>query len=221
MRVEPLQTTSADTRLTTPCTTAPHDTELLTALLAGDADAFGLLVDRYHMSMVRLAQAYVADRSAAESCVQEAWLGVLRELDRFEARASFKAWIFGRVLDCARSRARLDPRVAEEPSEPTVEPSRFQGPNDRFPGGWRSFPPTWDVVPDQRLLAAETRQHLQSAIESLPPQQREVVILRDVHGCSADEVSNVLQLSAASQRVLLHRGRARVHRMLAQHLTGD
>jgi RNA polymerase sigma-70 factor, ECF subfamily len=230
MRPETPPAASTDTRPATTSTAAPDESELLAALRAGDAGAFGVLVDRYHPGMIRLAQQYVHDRSAAEGCAQEAWLGVLRGLDRFEARSSLKTWIFGIALNCARARARRDRRSVpfsaitpgvDEPLEPTVEPSRFQGPNDRFPGGWRSFPPSWGEAPDQRLLAAETRQHVQNAIGSLPSQQREVVFLRDVQGCSAEEVCGVLQLSAENQRVLLHRGRARVRRMLEQYLTGE
>jgi RNA polymerase sigma-70 factor, ECF subfamily len=145
MSAEPSQTASVDARLIAASTPMQEETELLAALRTGDADAFRLLVDRYHLGMIRLAQQYVPDRSAAEGCVQEAWLGVLRGLDRFEARSSLKTWIFSIALNCARARARRDSRSmslsaitdrTEEPFEPTVEPSRFQGPNDRFPGGW-------------------------------------------------------------------------------------
>ena len=179
--------------------------------------------------MVRLAQAYVRTDRRLRAVSRKRGLAYSADSIGSRRVRHSKPGFLASCSTAHASRARLDRAAcfsaitngAEEPFEPTVEPSRFQGPNDRFPGGWRSFPPTWDEVPDQRLLAAETRQHLQSAIESLPPQQREVVILRDVHGCSADEVCSVLQLSAANQRVLLHRGRARVRHMLAQYLTGD
>jgi len=224
---ESLPRTSTDNRPTINRAPVQDETELLAALRAGDTDAFGRLVDRYHVGMIRFAQQYVPDRSMAESCVQEAWLQVLRGLDQVEVHPSLRAWIFSRVHACAQARDQPSGALSEltsgfdAPSEPTVDPSRFQGPNDRFPGGWRSFPPSWDAVPDQRLLAPETRQYLQDAIDTLPSKQREVVMLRDVQGCSEDEVCSVLRLSGADQRVLLHRGRARVRRMLEQYLTGD
>src|SRR5206468_6052286 len=123
---------------------------LVAALRAGDEAAFTRLVDRYHTGMIRFAQQYVPDRSVAEGVVQEAWLGVLRGLDRFESRSSLKTWIFGIVLNCARARARRDRRTVPfsemerstvEPFEPSLDPSRFRGPLDQYPGGWVSFPP--------------------------------------------------------------------------------
>jgi RNA polymerase sigma-70 factor (ECF subfamily) len=178
--------------------------------------------------MIRFAQQYVPDRSVAEGVVQEAWLGVLRGVDRFESRSSLKTWIFGIVLNCARARARRDRRTvpfsemersAFEPFEPSVDPSRFRGTADQYPGGWISFPAPWGDSPDQRLLAAEARQCVRAAIANLPASQREVVMLRDVQGFSAEEACSVLQLSEANQRVLLHRGRSKVRRAIERYLT--
>jgi RNA polymerase sigma-70 factor (ECF subfamily) len=204
--------------------------DLLEALRAGDERAFVTLVERYHPGMIRLAQQYVRDRSAAEGVAQEAWLQILEGLERFEARSSLKTWIFGVVLNCARARARRDRRTvpfsviaptANDPFEPTVEPSRFRGSGDQYPGGWVSFPPSWGDAPDQRLLVTEARQYLQSAIDSLPPNQRVVVVLRDVQGLTAEQACSVLQLSAANQRVLLHRGRSRVRRAIEHYLVRE
>jgi RNA polymerase sigma-70 factor, ECF subfamily len=204
--------------------------DLVDALRAGDQAAFAVLVERLHPSMIRVAQQYVSDRSTAEGVAQEAWLAVLRGLDRFEGRSSLKTWIFGILLNCARARLRRDRRTVpfsamstavDEPFEPAVEASRFRGPSDPFPGGWVSFPPSWGDSPDRRLLASEAREHIRTAIQALPPQQRQVITLRDVEGCSAEEVCNVLQLSESNQRVLLHRGRSKVRRALERYLTGE
>ena len=207
---------------------AEDESQLVAALRSGDEDAFTRLVERYHSGMIRFAQQYVPDRSAAEGVVQEAWLGMLRGLNRFEGRASLKTWIYSIVLNCARSRARRDRRTipfsaierpTDEPFEPAVDPSRFRGPDDQYPGGWVAFPRSWGDAPDERLLAAEARQHLQAAIDALPPSQREVVLLRDVQGFSADETCTILNVSEVNQRVLLHRGRSRVRRALERYLT--
>jgi RNA polymerase sigma-70 factor, ECF subfamily len=204
-----------------------RETELLLALRAGDERAFANVVESYHSGMIRLAQQYVPDRSVAEGVAQEAWLQVLRGLDRFAGRSSLKTWIFAIVLNCARARARRDRRsvpfsamaaAGEEPFEPAVEPSRFRGPGDPYQGGWVSFPPSWGDAPEQRLLAAEARQYLQAAIEKLPANQREVVVLRDVQGMTAAETCELLQLSEANQRVLLHRGRSKVRRAVEGYL---
>ena len=138
--------------------------ELLGALRRGDEQAFITLVDTHGASMLRLARVYVRDRAVAEEVVQEAWLGVLRGIERFEGRSSLRTWLLRIVA----------------PPEP------------------------WNR-PEHELLSAETRAQIVVAIDALPQRQRQVITLRDVEGCSAEEVCNVLELSETNQRVLMHR----------------
>jgi len=207
------------------------DVRLVELLRAGDERAFAALIDRYHTVMLRLATVYVRDRAVAQDVVQDTWLGVLRGLDRFEARSPLKTWIFHILVNTAKTRAvrekrtiplsaLWDPTTADS-FEPAVEPGRFF-PADapRWPGHWTSLPPGWDAVPEERLLSGETRSLIHAAIDALPPSQREVVSLRDSEGWTAVEVCNILQISETNQRVLLHRGRSRVRRALERYLTG-
>jgi RNA polymerase sigma-70 factor, ECF subfamily len=154
----------------------------------------------------------------------------LRHLATSEGRSSLKTWIFRIVLNAARTRAAREHRAMPfsataaawaEGAEPAVEPQRFRGPDDQWPGGWVSFRPSWGEAPEQRLLAGEVRQLLGEAIDQLPPAQREVVVLRGVHGWSAEEVCQVLEVSDANQRVLLHRGRSKLRRGLVHYLAGE
>jgi predicted DNA-binding protein (UPF0251 family) len=82
---------------------------------------------------------------------------------------------------------------------------------------WRVPPQTWGESPEERVLALETRSCIDRAIAQLPPSQREVLTLHDVEGWSSDEVCNVLKISAANQRVLLHRARTRVRKALEDY----
>src|SRR5439155_2528066 len=86
---------------------------------------------------------------------------------------------------------------------------------------WVSYPSSWEAIPEERLLATETRTVIDRAIEGLAPSQREVITLRDVNGWDADEVCNALDISATNQRVLLHRARAKVRRALERHLSPE
>ena len=197
------------------------DADLITALRDGDEAAFAELVDRYHAALLRLARLYVSD-AAAEDVVQETWLGLLRGLDRFEGRASLKTWLFRILVNRARTRAVRDGRTIPLSTlgletatfEPAVDPARFRPADDpRWPGHWLMAPSTEDL-PEQRLLTGELHDEVRRAVATLPPAQRQVVMLRDIQGFSSDEVCDLLHLSDANQRVLLHRGRSKVRAAL-------
>ena len=192
---------------------ASDDDLILGRLRAGDEQAFAALVDKYHRSMVRLVRGYVPSDAVAEEVVQEAWLGVLRGLDRFEGRSSLRTWIFRIAVNQAKTHGARERRMAasESLSEPSVDPDRFQN------GGWVRPPVPWSHAED-RVLAAETHGVVRAAIEGLPDMQRSVISLRDVMGLSAPEVCELLELSEGNQRVLLHRARSRVRSSLEQYM---
>ena len=104
-----------------------------------------------------------------------------------------------------------------ELQEPAVEPERFQGIDHQRPGGWKSSPQSWDEVPEERILSQETMTRIQEAIDRLPAGQREVITLRDIEGCTSDEACDLLGVSEANQRVLLHRARCKVRRALEKY----
>lgn len=206
-------------------TTVPSvdEREQLAALRAGDERAFAALVDEHGAAMLRVARLYVRDRAAAEEAVQEAWLGVLKGIERFEGRATLRTWLLRIVANVARTKGvretRSVPFSALGDDGPSVPEERFRGPENRWAGHWASPPEEW-ARPDQELLSAETRSQVAAAIDALPESQRQVISLRDIEGWSADEVCNVLGLSETNQRVLLHRARTRVRAALDGYLTG-
>ena len=160
--------------------------------------------------------------------MQETWLGVLRGLDRFEARSSLKTWICRILVNRARTRAQRDGRLIpfssiwttqDEVEEPTVDPARFYA-SGQHEGHWISMVHDWDSLPEERLLSEETRARTQAAIEALPENQRLVITLRDVEGWQAAEVCAALQISEANQRVLLHRARGKVRQALERYFDG-
>ena len=102
-------------------------------------------------------------------------------------------------------------------AEPAVDPSRF-GDSGKLAGAWSAPPESWDGIPEDRLLSAETRAVVDEAIAALPPMQRAVITLRDVRGFSAPEAREVLGLSDANERVLLHRARSKVRARLEEYL---
>ena len=195
------------------------DDALVSALRAGDEQVFSGLVDRWGRIMLRLALSRVANRLAAEEVVQDAWLTVLRSLDRYEGRSTFRTWVLGIVVNLARSRARAERREVPLASEPerSVDQDRFlPGSHPRWPHHWATEPCVWRT-PEDELLAAETRKVILQAIDTLPPAQREVIVLRDIEEMPSTEVCNILDLTDTHQRVLLHRARSRVRGALERY----
>jgi RNA polymerase sigma-70 factor (ECF subfamily) len=201
------------------------DTVLVPALRRRDEGAFAWLLDRYSGSLRRVARAHVATDAVAEEVVQETWLAVINGIDRFEQRSSVKTWIHRITMNIARTKGVREHRtmpfsslVAEaEDVEPAVDPGRFVTAPGARAGSWAAPPVAWDEEPEARLFAGETVAVVRAAVEALPPGQQLVVTMRDLYGWSAEEVCNALDLSETNQRVLLHRGRAKVRRALERH----
>jgi RNA polymerase sigma-70 factor (ECF subfamily) len=211
--------------------TAPDlqdDRRTVAALRAGDEATFGALVAELGPSMLRVARMYVSSRAVAEEVVQEAWLGVLRGIDRFEGRSSLKTWIFRILTNTAKTRGEREGRTVPfsslagdeaEADDPAVDVDRFHR-EGRWTGHWSAPPADWAQLPETRLLGAEARAVIDEAVASLPPAQATVIRLRDIEGFDAEDVCNVLEISETNQRVLLHRARSKVRRALEDYL-GD
>jgi RNA polymerase sigma-70 factor, ECF subfamily len=205
----------------------PEEMRLVEALRGGSEAAFRELMRMYGASMLRVAQMYVRSRAVAEEVVQETWLAVLKGIGRFEGRSSLKTWLFRILTNTAKTRGEREGRSvpfsalagAEQDAGTSVDPDRFLGPEERFPGHWSAPPSSWAGEPEERLLAGETLDVVQDAIDMLPPAQAIVITMRDVEGFTAEEVCNALEISETNQRVLLHRARSRVRRALEEYLS--
>jgi RNA polymerase sigma-70 factor (ECF subfamily) len=153
---------------------------------------------------------YVPSRAVAEEVVQETWLGVVRGIARFEGRSSLKTWLFRIVVNRARTAGTREKRtVPVDPAEPTVPGARFDG-----KGGWAEPLPHWADEVEDRMAAGQLAREVMGCMSSLPELQRTVVTLRDLEGVPAIEVCDMLGISEANQRVLLHRGRSKVRHHL-------
>jgi RNA polymerase sigma-70 factor, ECF subfamily len=200
---------------------AAGERDLVEALRHGDEAAFASLVDELTPSMLRVARLYVSNQAVAEEVVQEAWVGVLRGIDRFESRSSLKTWIFRILTNTAKTRGIREARSVPfsslaDDGEPAVDPDRFLGDGSRFPGHWAAPPRAWEG--GDRLLEREALELVEREIAKLPPAQAVVITMRDVEGLGSDEVCNALDISETNQRVLLHRARSKVRRALEEYM---
>ncbi|HVB69873.1 MAG TPA: sigma-70 family RNA polymerase sigma factor [Acidimicrobiales bacterium] len=184
------------------------DAELLQRLRGGDEGAFTELVRRYHPALVRLARYYVASDASAEDVAQETWIAVMRGVDRFEGRSSFKTWLLHICANRARTIGVRESRtipVAVGDAGPTVMAQRFDQ-----AGVWRDPPVPFTDGVDSRLDDGKLLATVRTAITDLGEPQQTVVTLRDVQGLSTEEVAQLTGLSEGNVRVVLHRGRAKV-----------
>lgn len=192
------------------------DILLVEALRRGEEEAFAELITRYEALMLRLASTYVRTRAVAQEVVQDTWLNVFKGIDSFEGRSSLKTWIFRILVNRAKTRAAAESRTIPFSSCETAESNSF---DDEILIDRARIEAAESESPERILIARETVDHAVRAIDHLPDNQRQVIAMRDVHGCSSEEVCSTLGITRGNQRVQLHRARASVGRELKRYLT--
>ncbi|MCV7392808.1 sigma-70 family RNA polymerase sigma factor [Mycobacterium porcinum] len=203
---------------------AEGEAALIADLRAGDEAAFAALVDLHTPAMLRVARGYVSTHELAEEVVQETWIAVLRGINRFEGRSSLRTWLFTIMVNIAKARGVKERRNTDlqvlAASGGTVDPARFREAGDMWAGHWKEneAPVPFPDTPEGSVLGHELMDVARRELDKLPPRQRQVVMMRDVLGLESAEVSALLEISAANQRVLLHRGRAAVRQVLEDYL---
>ena len=206
--------------------TPSTDDAIVAGVRSGDEAVFAQLLDDWSRSMLLLARTFVSTEASAEEVVRDTWLAVIRGIDRFEGRSSLRTWVYRILVNTAKKRGVRERRtvpwssLADDDHGPTVDPALFRDADDPYAGGWRSFPLTWPSS-DGAVLAGEIRAQVRAAVDALPDRQRVVITLRDVLGHTSREVCEMLEISGANQRVLLHRARAAVRGQLAPYLELD
>jgi RNA polymerase sigma-70 factor, ECF subfamily len=202
------------------------EADLLALLRAGDETAIAQLVDQWSPFMLRVARSFVASPQSAEDVVQDAWLGMLSGLAKFEGRSSLRTWMLSILVNRARTRGAREARTLPKPPLAAWDESAaddwFAGPGGEAARTWSSIDvlSQWDTAPESVVLSREILLELDRAVSALPLRQRQVVTMRDVCGMSTEEVCAALDISSANQRVLLHRARAVLRKSLAEYYRG-
>lgn len=213
-----------DTILIAMIRTTGDEEALVAALKGGDESAFAQLVDQHTPAMLRVARGYVPSREIAEEVVQETWIALLKGIDAFEGRSSVRTWLFTVLINIAKRRGVRERRDADVAvlayTGGTVDPARFRDAGDPYPGHWRpdEVPSAFPDTPEGSVLGEELIALAKRELDKLPERQRLVVTMRDMLGLDSAEVCELLDVSVANQRVLLHRGRAALRQVLEDYL---
>ena len=187
---------------------AANDAEILRALATGERNAFETLYRRHNTSMVRVASAILRNHASGEEVAHETWIAVLRNINSFEGRSSLAGWIFTILSNRAKTRVKRDGRtVALDISDQESDA------NEAFDarGNWKNLPELWDEITPERVIAGrQIMDHVAQTIDDLPPAQRAVLVLRGQQELEAQEVCEILDITAGNMRILLHRARRSV-----------
>jgi RNA polymerase sigma-70 factor, ECF subfamily len=179
------------------------DHDLIFAMAAGRADALDALVERHQATILRYLRALTAGEQAAEDALQETFLAAWRGAASYRGDAPGRAWLFALAR---RQAARTWRRRVGEPTAPVAldELSDLQL---GLAAGWGDV---GAIDPLNALEARRESEHLDAALRRLSPEDREILVLRDLEQLSGTEVAALLDLSLPAQKSRLHRARLRL-----------
>ena len=194
------------------------DPAFLERLRHGESRAYNQLVRRYHATLVGVATTVIGSRAQAEEVVQDTWLAVLGAIGNFEGRSSLSTWLFSIVMNRARTRIAREGRMVALPAGMDGSPVEARAvPLSAFDAGghWGEAPRLWDELDPERVIGGrQLWEHVLARLETLPAGQKAVLVLRDMEGQTADEACELLGISTENQRVLLHRARGRIRKLI-------
>ena len=186
----------------------PQELEWIERILSGERDLFHELIRPYERTVYMTAVSILRDTAEAEDAAQEAMLKAYRGLGSFRGDAKFSTWLTSITLNEARSRLRKAAKVRVESLDSTDHDEDF---TPFLVADWRE-------IPSETLEHEELLQHIEQAIQDLPPSYREVFLLRDKEEMSIEEIAQALGVKGNLVKVRLFRARMMLQKQLAPYL---
>ncbi len=177
------------------------DSSIVQRVLGGEAEAFSLLVDRYHDRCARVAVHILGDQQDAEEVVQDSFLRAFRSLASYEDRELFGAWIYRIVVN--QCRTRLAKRKRREETFPALDPADLERMLDEDAGD----------TTDERL---DARHRLAAVLSHLPGDQREALVLKFGEDLSYEEMSAVTGVGVSALKMRVQRAFTRLRRLFPE-----
>ncbi len=189
------------------------DAELVRLARQGSLEAFEQLVARHETAMYTLAMRMLRNPHDAQDVVQQTFLSVLENLEKFAGESQFRTWLVRIATNHALKLLRKKRGLPTTQEAPTTEDDSSQLPHPQFIAPWRENP-------GHVAQSRETMQLISDALDELDEKYRLAFILRDIEGLSVDETAQAMQISPANVKVRLLRARLMLRERLTQAL-GD
>lgn len=210
VEIQPSKTRRMNTRANSPSDLlerrreAEEDRELVERARGGDKAAFRTLVEKHQRRAFAVALGLLRDENDAREIVQEAFVRVYRNLDKFEGSSSFFTWLYRIVTNLAIDHKRRPSRRQHESLDATPgedeAPLQLVAPAEGDPG---------ELVRRQEIAG-----RIQSALDALPTYHRAVILMREVEGLSYQEMAEAMNVSKGTIMSRLFHARQKLQRAL-------
>jgi RNA polymerase sigma-70 factor (ECF subfamily) len=182
------------------------DAAIVAQVLAGDRDAFRVLVERHGRSLYHVAYRMTGNQQDSEEIVQETFLRAYKALERFEMRANFGTWVYriavNRTLDflsTKKAQMQNNYQITDEPKPENSREIQIEAPQ---PG------------PDRLLVSAEMKAKMAQALGLLTPVERVAFTMRHMEGRSVDEISQALKVKNSAAKNTIFRAVKKLRQQL-------
>lgn len=180
------------------------DQALVDRVQRGDKEAFDLLVRRYQFKIANVVSRYVSDQAEIEDIVQEAFIKAYRALSRFRGDSAFYTWLYRIAINTAKNFL--------------VSQGRRPPGTDIDAGDAETYESGWGLreigTPESDVLSRELADTVARALESLPPDLREAIVLRELEGLSYEEIATAMECPIGTVRSRIFRAREAIDREL-------
>lgn len=180
-----------------------NDSAVVAQVLAGDRDAFRVVVERHSQSLFRLAYRMTGNEQDAEDVVQETFLRAYRRLNKFESRSSFSTWLYRIAVNCSLDQSR----------KRRQQDDRQVSPNPELPDPMLALLST-DPSSERLAMSAEVRKKLEATLNELTEKEKAAFVLRHYEGMSIEEVGRAMGLRANAAKNNIFRAVQKLRRAL-------
>jgi len=181
--------------------TTDEDYNLVSLCKKGNVDAFEVLVRKHQKRMLNIAYRMIGNYEDACEIVQDAFVSAYKGIKDFEEKSRFSTWLYTIVLNLSRN------RLKQLKIKSYREEFSFNDPVITDDSQINKEPASGETTILERLERRDVQQKVQGCINSLDNEFREVLILRDIHGFSYDEISNMLKIPEGTVKSRLFRAR--------------